>query len=64
MVDGELRRSANGWVVEQEGLVSDFMVWKLFHINEEIERCSTNIEQANSKLKGLKSAQVREQAIK
>jgi DNA primase catalytic subunit len=40
------------------------MVWKLFHINEEIERCSTNIEQANSKLKGLKSAQVREQALK
>jgi len=41
---------------------SRILWWKLFHINEEIERCTANIEEANSKLQGLTSAQVREQA--
>jgi predicted nucleotidyltransferase len=34
------------------------MVWKLFHINAEIESCSNNIEEADAKLQGLKTAQV------
>jgi hypothetical protein len=43
----------------QENLVAEYMLWRLFHINSEIESCETNIEEAEAKFNDLKAAQVR-----
>lgn len=42
----------------QEELVSEFMLWKLFHIFAEIETCENKIAEAEGKVEDLKAAQV------
>ena len=46
------------FIVLQEELVAEYMLWRLFHIQEEIESCEKNIEEAETKIDDLKAVQV------